>query len=284
MSKNLNALAWLRYAEEDLDAAELLLRSGFHRHALFWAEQASEKILKVYIITPHVRELVSKIDNIIDFYESLEIGNENIKRLKEMRDKIIEFSDPKIFGHLCGKSISKVERFFDIYQKVVLNPYFRKVLMEDSNVLRKMSRDEYRRVFREVEKLIGNAIKLMQASLATKFEEPGTYRIVRKLQSIEKRTDKVREIILNIVQEVQQKYRDNEVAKEAALDCQSAYLSFLNSITVPHYYELHAYLCQFFEMTRYPNGREIPKDVIENLPQIINLLRENLERVKRLVG
>jgi len=39
-----------------------------------------------------------------------------------------------------------------------------------------------------------------------------------------------------------------------------------------------------FEMTRYPDDREIPKDVIENLPQIINLLRENLERVKRLVG
>ena len=57
----------------------------------------------------------------------------------------------------------------------------------------------------------------------------------------------MREIILNIVREVQQKYRDDEVVRESALDCQSAYLSFLDSITVLPYYELHAYLCQFLK-------------------------------------
>ena len=43
MSKDIDVRAWLKYAEEDLNAAELLLKSGYYRHALFWVEQASEK-------------------------------------------------------------------------------------------------------------------------------------------------------------------------------------------------------------------------------------------------
>ena len=46
MSKDIDTRAWLKYVEEDLDVAELLLRSRFHRHALFWVEQASEKPLR----------------------------------------------------------------------------------------------------------------------------------------------------------------------------------------------------------------------------------------------
>ena len=50
MLKSFNARLWLRHTREDLDAIEILLRAGFYRHALFRAEQASEKIIKVLII------------------------------------------------------------------------------------------------------------------------------------------------------------------------------------------------------------------------------------------
>jgi len=53
MTKDLDAHAWLRYVEKGLGAAELLLGLRFYRHALFWIEQASEKILKVYIMEVH---------------------------------------------------------------------------------------------------------------------------------------------------------------------------------------------------------------------------------------
>ena len=71
MSKNINTNAWLKYAEEDLNVAELLLRSGYYRHALFWVEQASEKTLKVYLIAYLVKEL----DDILDRCKDLGMLN-----------------------------------------------------------------------------------------------------------------------------------------------------------------------------------------------------------------
>ena len=76
--KDFDALAWLKYAEEDLTAAELLYKHGFHRHALFWAEQASEKILKVFIIAPHVKELASKLSKASSYCRSLGVSSKDV--------------------------------------------------------------------------------------------------------------------------------------------------------------------------------------------------------------
>jgi len=285
MTKDLDTRAWLRYAEEDLDVAGLLLRSGFYRHALFWVEQASEKILKVYIMEVHrAKELTLKLVNIIDYYMGLEINDENRKMLKELRNEVTRFSDPKSYGHICKeREIERIIRFFDMYSKVPLLLPIDEVLKEYSDIPKKMSMDRYEKVFREVEKLIGKAINSIQTPSAPSCKELDTSCIVQILQSVEEREDRVRDIILNVVQEVLRKYKGDEVAEQAVKDAQYVYTSFLDSLAVIPYFELHTYLCQFFEITRYPGNKEIPKDVIENLPQIINLLRKNLERVKRLV-
>jgi len=283
MSRDLEAHAWLRYAKEDLDAAELLLKSRFYRHALFWVEQASEKILKVYIIAPHVKELISKLDSIIDHCKSPGINNEDIEKLKKLRNKIIEFLNPKKFQHICGKKIKEVENFFDMYREAISHPYVCKALRESSDIRKRMSVNRYRKVFREVEKLIGKAVKTIQTQSMPRCEEPDASYIVQLLQNTEERADEVRKIISNIAQETLQKYKGDEIAEQAILDCCCAYLTFLDEIAVMPYFELHAYICQFFEITRYPGDRGIPKDVIDNMPRIISLLRKNLERVKRLV-
>ena len=281
MSKDLDAHAWLKYAEEDLDVAELLLKSGFHRHALFWVEQASEKTLKVYLIAYYVKEL----DNILNRCKDLGISDEDIKTLEELRNKVNEFRNPKTFRHICeGKGIKKVNELFYTYLKAISHPLIRRVLIVSSDIRRKMSvNNRYEKVFREVEKQIGEAIKSIQISSVLRCEEHNAFYIVQKFQGIEGRAGSVRGAILNIVQEEQRKYKGDKIAEQAVLDCRHAYLAFLDSITAMLYLELHAYLCQCFEITRYPGGREIPKDVIKNLPQIIVLLRKNLERVKRLV-
>ncbi len=67
-----------------------------------------------------------------------------------------------------------------------------------------------------------------------------------------------------------------DLAKEAIKDVYHVYTSFSDSVTVALYLMLHTYLCRFFETTRYPEGGEIPRDVIENMTQIINLLKKNL--------
>lgn len=120
--KDFDAFAWLKYSEEDLAVAELLYKHGFHRHALFWAEQASEKILKVFIIIPHAKELTSKLSKAISYCRSLGVSSKGIELLEKLYNKVKEFLDPKTFWHLCEKHITKVEEFFDIYQKAISHP------------------------------------------------------------------------------------------------------------------------------------------------------------------
>jgi len=62
MTNIFDTQAWFKYAREDLDVAEILLREGFYRHAVFWVEQSSEKIIKVFIIkSHHIQDIVSKL-------------------------------------------------------------------------------------------------------------------------------------------------------------------------------------------------------------------------------
>ena len=280
MSKNINTNAWLKYAEEDLNVAELLLRSGYYRHALFWVEQASEKTLKVYLIAYLVKEL----DDILNRCKDLGMSDDDIETVKVLRDKVNKFRNPKTFRHICEKKgTKKVNELINIYTRAMFHPLIRKVLAVSSDIRRKMSEDSrYEGVFREVERRIGETIKSIQ-SLIPRYEELNAPTIVQILQDIEERAGKLREAILNIAQEMLQEYEGDEIAEEAILDCRNAYLAFLDSLTAMTYLELHTYVCPFFEATRYPGGRKIPKDVIVSLPQIINLLRENLDRVRRLV-
>ena len=212
------------------------------------------------------------------------MNDEDIKTVKVLRDKVNEFRDPKTFWHLYEKKGAKmVKELINTYTRAMFHPLIRKVLAVSSDIRRKMSEDSrYEGVFREVERRIGETIKSIQ-SLIPRYEELNAPTIVQILQDIEERAGKLREAILNIAQEMLQEYEGDEIAEEAILDCRNAYLAFLDSLTAMTYLELHTYVCPFFEATRYPGGRKIPKDVIVSLPQIINLLRENLDRVRRLV-
>jgi len=46
---------------------------------------------------------------------------------------------------------------------------------------------------------------------------------------------------------------------------------------------LNEFLCQFFEASRYHGIKDIPKDLIDSLPQIMDLIRKNLERVEKII-
>jgi len=275
-----NADSWLRYAEEDLKAAELLFKSGFHRHALFWVEQASEKIFKVFIIDVlGAKNFVS----VIDYYMKLAESDEDREMLKKMRKKLAKLSDPKSYQHLCKeKDINMVILFFDMLLKAPLLSRMSKILRELSDIRKKMSKERYKRAFREAEKPISKAVSSIQIPPITSCREIDASYIVQMLRSFEEHEDKVKEAILDVAQKELQKYGGDEVAEEAVKDACRLY-TFLSSLTVPLYLMLHMYLCQFFEATRYPEGK-IPRDIIENMPQIINLLRKNLERVRRLAS
>jgi len=276
-----SADSWLRYAEEDLKAAEWLFKSGFHRHALFWVEQASEKILKVFIIDIlGAKKFVSAID----YYMKLAESDEDREMLKKMRKRLAKLSDPKSYQHLCKeKHIDMVMLFFDMLSKVPLLSRMSEILGELSDIHKKRSKERYEKAFRESEKLIGKAVSSIQVPPIPSCREFDASYIVQMLRSFEEYEDKVKEVILGVAQKELQKYRDDEVAEEAVKDACHLYTSFLDSLAVPLYLMLHMYLCQFFEATRYPEG-EIPGDIVENIPQIINLLRKNLERVRRLAG
>ena len=286
MSERSDAGMWLRYAEEDLTVAELLYRYGFYRHALFWTEQASEKILKMFIVEVlRAKELAPKFASIIDYYMRYAESDEDRKMLKKLHKGITRLSDPKSYQHICKeKHVNMVMLFFDMLLKAPLLPHMDKILKEYSDIRKKMSIKRYEKVFRETEKLIGEATSSIQVSTAKRCGELNASFIVQILRSFEEREDKVREAILNIVEKKLQKHRGDEIAEQAIKDACHTYTSFSDSMAVPPYFGLHTYLCQFFEVTRYPEGTEIPKDVTENLPQIISLLRKNLERVRRLAG
>jgi len=287
MSERSDAGMWLRYAEEDLTVAELLCRYGFYRHALFWTEQASEKILKMFIIEVlRAKELAPKFASIIDYYMRYAESDEDRKMLKKLHKRITRLSDPKSYQHICKEEhVNMIMLFFDMLSKAPLLPHMNEILKEYRNIREKMSIKRYEKVFRETEKLIGGAASSIQVSTAQrcgKFNASFIAQIVQILRSFEEREDKVREAILNIVEKELQKHRGDEIAEQAIKDACHIYTSFSDSMAVPPYFGLHTYLCQFFEVTRYPEGTEIPKDVTENLPQIISLLRKNLERVRRL--
>ena len=276
-----SADSWLRYAEEDLKAAELLFKSGFHRHALFWVEQASEKILKVFIIDILGAK---KFVSVIDYYMKLAESDEDREMLKKMRERLAKLSDPKSYQHLCKeKDIDMVMLFFDMLLKAPLLSRMSKILRELSDIRKKMSKERYKRAFREAEKPISKAVSSIQISPIPSCREIDASYIVQMLRSFEEHEDKAKEAILDVAQKEPQKYRRDEVAEEAVKDACRLYTSFLSSLTVPLYLMLHTHLCQFFEATRYPEGK-IPRDIIENMSQIINLLRKNLERVRRLAS
>ena len=286
VSERSDAGMWLRYAEEDLTVAKLLYRYGFYRHALFWTEQASEKILKMFIIEVlRAKELAPKFASIIDYYMRYAESDEDRKMLKKLHKRITRLSDPKSYQHICKEEhVNMVMLFFDMLLKAPLLPHMDKILKEYSDIRKKMSIKRYEKVFRETEKLIGEATSSIQVSTAKRCGELNASFIVQILRSFEEREDKVREAILNIVEKKLQKHRGDEIAEQAIKDACHIYTSFSDSMAVPPYFGLHTYLCQFFEVTRYPEGREIPKDATKSLPQIISLLRKNLERVRRLAG
>ena len=157
----------------------------------------------------------------------------------------------------------------------------KEILRGLNDIPKKMSVEGYRKPFKEAEKLVGEAVSSVQVPPIPSCREFNASCIVQILHSIEEREDRVREIILNAARKELEKYRSDELAEEAVKDVCYLYTSFSDSLAVAPYLMLHTYLCQFFEATRYPEG-EIPRDVVENLPQIISLLRKNLERVRRL--
>ncbi|RLG74517.1 MAG: hypothetical protein DRO12_06720 [Thermoprotei archaeon] len=279
-----SAETWLRYAEEDLKAAELLFKSGFHRHALFWVEQASEKILKVFIVDVlRAKDLAPKFADVISYYMMYAVSDEDRKELERLYKEVTRLSDPKSYQHICKeKHIERVMLFFDMLSKAPMLPPMKEILRGLSDIPKKISKERYRRAFREAEKLVGEAVSSVQVPPIPSCREFNASCIVQILHSIEEREDRVREVILNAARKELERHKGDELAEEAVKDVCYLYTSFSDSLAVAPYLTLHTYLCQFFEATRYPEG-EIPRDVVESLPQIICLLRKNLERVMRLV-
>ncbi len=68
---------WLREAKEDLESAEILLRSGQYHHACFHAQQAAEKALKALLRSLHkVRIGHSVLDLLREVSKDVEVPEE----------------------------------------------------------------------------------------------------------------------------------------------------------------------------------------------------------------
>jgi len=265
--RGFNARAWLEYAREDLDAAEILFREGFYRHALFWVEQASEKTLKVYIIGAH------SLEDILAKLKMLDV---------ELYNKLRKFVDPKIFGHICKEEKRmKLMEFFDRFRHLMQHPLARSII--SSPIKEKIeSNEKYAKVFRDIERLIGEAVKSVRRSMPT-CKEPEVQCVIEKLKTVEERVEEVENVIDKVREEALRRYGGEEQARQAIEDACHVYACFVENLASVMYVELHMYLCQFFEATRYPGVKGIPNDLIETLPQIVDLLRRNLERVNRII-
>lgn len=53
MTEDERVEAWLGRAERDLEAATVLLESGFFDYSIFWSQQAAEKAVKALYIRKH---------------------------------------------------------------------------------------------------------------------------------------------------------------------------------------------------------------------------------------
>ena len=71
------ALEWLRAAEDDLEDARVLLRSGRYAGAAFHAHQAAEKALKAAIIVAR-GELPPRIHNLLRLASILGVKDEEL--------------------------------------------------------------------------------------------------------------------------------------------------------------------------------------------------------------
>jgi len=270
MSKSFNARTWLRYAEEDLTVAELLFRHGFHRHALFWVEQASEKIIKTFIMT------VFPIKRIVAIAEKCVPLKEIFKNRKKL---VKEFGQPKSFKHICEeKNLDKLEQLFDIYQKVVFHPDCLIALLEYYRGLFIPAeiRDKIKKQLEMWFQTLKMAAPLIAQTIAPKYKRLNAKNIVQSLQKLEECVNRTREIISNLVQSILQDQKTDEIVE-------NTFSFFSQSVAILHNLVLHRYLCQFYPRTRYPDGgREIFGEVVEFMPQFISLLRRNLERVRKL--
>jgi len=265
MINTFDTQTWLKYAQEDLDAAEILFREGFYRHAVFWVEQASEKIIKVFIISSHrIQNTVSKLGEV----------NEELYKIFQ------RFADPKTFGHICkpedfGRLVEFYDRYIDILPHILLRT--------PSTIGERMKDARYKEAFRSIENAIGEAIKsLWLGSSAPICEELDLRCIIQFIRDVEERAGRAKGIISAVAEEVSQKHQSNEMAKQAVEDARHIYTCFVDDLASLTYIMLHEYLCQFFEASRYPGIEDIPKDLIDLLLQIIDLLRKNLERVEEI--
>jgi len=267
MSKSFNARTWLRYAEEDLAVAELLYRYGFHRHALFWIEQASEKILKTFIMT------VFPIERIVPVAEKCGLLTEAHK------NKLIEdFGRPISFQHFCKKkNLEKLERLFDVYQKVVFHFDCLIALLEYYRGLTVPAeiRDNIREQLESWFQPLKTMAPLIAQTVAPKYRRLDAESVVQSLQELEKYASSARETISNLVQSMLRDRRADELVE-------NTFSFFLQCVAVLRSLELHYYLCRFYPRTRYPEGEEISEDVVRHIPCFLNQLRRSLERVRRL--
>jgi len=110
------------------------------------------------------------------------------------------------------------------------------------------------------------------------------YCITQFIRDIEERTERVEEIISVVAKEALQKHQNDEMAKQAVEDAHHINACFVDALASSTNTMLHEFLCQFFEASKYPGIKDIPKDFIDSLPQIMDLLRKNLERVEKIIG
>jgi len=111
MTPNLVEL-WLRYAQDDLNSALVLLREGIYNMVCFHSQQAVEKMLKTIIA--HYRVEIPRTHNLIRLQglcenlsgEKLEINDE---KLMFLNDVYIDSRYPADFGLLPGGQSTETE-------------------------------------------------------------------------------------------------------------------------------------------------------------------------------
>lgn len=63
---------WLKIAERDLGAAQMLLRGGFYAQAIFCSQQAVEKCLKALWVEQHTIGFPPRIHDLIELLDELD--------------------------------------------------------------------------------------------------------------------------------------------------------------------------------------------------------------------
>lgn len=127
MSREKNPLEWLRHAENDRRAAQVLLADGFYEQSVFYCQQAVEKSLKATIVKqtnerpPHTHNLRALLERI----PGLTLPNEIAQSVSTVSEYYVgsrypmDVADANTFGPELAKTASQT--MTEIFQWFLTN-------------------------------------------------------------------------------------------------------------------------------------------------------------------